>query len=204
MLIKLFENDIEEARKDLDFYRNKVIDRNDKAASDDRDKRMDDTKQLYNTKTKELRDLLGSAKTRFEAAKKADPSLGSASTATAPPNTTIDMDISTPVKFDGTSTDYKRFRHEATNAVTCKPKSLNTDERRIRYIGALFTGVALEWYMLWQARRTTLLQEVNPSPKELERRAKEYDMLIQDMDTQFKDPLEIQTYRSLLNKVNQG
>ncbi|TPX36097.1 hypothetical protein SeLEV6574_g08089 [Synchytrium endobioticum] len=87
MLIKLFENDIEEARKD------------DKAASDDKDKRMDDTKQLYNTKTKELRDLLGSAKTRFEAAKKADPSLGSASTATAPPNTTIDMDISTPVKL---------------------------------------------------------------------------------------------------------
>ncbi|TPX30971.1 hypothetical protein SeLEV6574_g08571, partial [Synchytrium endobioticum] len=103
-----------------------------------------------------------------------------------------------------TSTDYKRFRHEATNAVVCKPKSRNTDERRIRYIGALFTGVALDWYMLWQAQRTTLLQEVNPSPKELERRAKEYDMLIQDMDTQFKDPLEIQTYRSLLNKVNQG
>ena len=66
----------------------------------------------------------------------------------AAPTTHEDVKVPDPSPFRGSLKDYSRFAFEVTNVIQIRT-SMNTDSKKITYIGTLMKDTALIWHRMW-------------------------------------------------------
>ena len=102
-----------------------------------------------------------------------------------------EVNVKDPNSFNGTMQDYRRWRFECKEVFRMRT-SLNTDDKKISYMGTLMAGAALTWYQMWR--------------ESMDRRGTEASLgeFYYDLDVAFKNPQEIHEYRSEVVKTRQG
>ncbi len=102
-----------------------------------------------------------------------------------------DMKIKEPREFKGEQSDYPRWIFEIKNAINVK-SSLDTDMKRITYVGTLMSDIALTWYQVW-INKNVVNNVIIVT----------YAGFLQDLDTTFKDPNEVSNYRKMVMNARQ-
>ena len=156
----------------------------------------------YDTLVLEMRDFVTAAKARYDTyinTQKATqlsstPSSSAApvipSQPTAPARS--EVTLKDPDAFTGSTTDYRRWVFECKNVMSVRT-SLDSDARRVTWMGTLMKGAAFEWYQLWIAS-ATVNGVVNFN----------YQQFLTDLDVCFRDPTEQSTYRKEVRNAHQG
>lgn len=109
-----------------------------------------------------------------------------------------EMKIADPAKYNGGSTeDYTRFRFECQNIIKVRTSSLDTDEKKVAFIGSRMEGDALVWYEIWSRDRDRDVEAGLGARHTLA-------TFLTTMDHIFKDPMEVQTARNTLASLRQG
>jgi hypothetical protein len=143
-----------------------------------------------------LRNFTNAAKKRYEdhiAKGPATNPLGAQGSGSggAPVNVVKEMKIKEPTAFKGNMADYSRFYFEVTNVLRIRT-SIDTDVKRIAYIGSLLSESALTWYQLWIASHST--QNVITAS---------FKTFKDDFESAFKDPSEVSNNRRKLAQMRQ-
>ncbi|TPX32669.1 hypothetical protein SeLEV6574_g08445, partial [Synchytrium endobioticum] len=206
--IKMQQQGIEIAMADLQDARRRQIDEKKPAEVAAKDNEVKAAKQEVETLQRDLRSFIRNARGRYDnaiqAAAKATPL--STPTAANPQSVTCaaeDIKISDPDKFDGNISDYVRWKFECQNVIAARGR-MDNDDKKIRYMGSRMEKAALQWYQLYCRKRDTLLGMQTPDATEARRRMAEYEYFLNDLDAKFKDPQELQTYRSKVRNSTQG
>ncbi|TPX50864.1 hypothetical protein SeLEV6574_g00639 [Synchytrium endobioticum] len=182
------------------------------AAITDKQSEYDKLKLQYNNATRDLRAFYRDAENRYTTWVAANPppvtgapaAVTSASTSALPtPSTLVDMKIADPDKFKGGFKDYNRWLFECQNVIAVRSR-IDSDDKKIRYIGSRMERAALQWYESYQSQRTEWWSINSPSSTEQQRRAAEFHHFLASLGLTFKDPLQIVNYRSDVKKARQG
>ena len=116
---------------------------------------------------------------------------GSSKDVNTQPTAPKDMKIKDPSTFNGATSDYSRFVFEIQNVLRVRNR-IDTDVKKITYVGSLLTDAGLTWYKLWIESHTT--NNIITAP---------YASFCIDLATTFKDPLEVSNYRRELALLKQ-
>ena len=102
----------------------------------------------------------------------------------APQPIVQEVTIVDPSKFKGDVKDYSRFIFEVKNVISVRTR-MDTDIKRIVYVGSLLEESASTWYQLWVEDNSTGGVVVAT-----------YAAFMTAFETVFKDPLEQSKYRA--------
>ncbi|TPX34287.1 hypothetical protein SeLEV6574_g08296, partial [Synchytrium endobioticum] len=172
-------------------------------------KKMEDQysakKSELQTEERNLRQFMKDARARYDTFRASQPNeeksivpLG-----VSAPTITNDVKVADPDKFSGNIDAYQLWRFECLNIVDLRP-SINTDTKKIMYMGSRMDKTALKWYEMYMQERRRLLDHTSPTQNEVIRRTNEFTDFLTRLDRTFKDPLEVQNYRNKVQKSNQG
>ncbi|TPX31822.1 hypothetical protein SeMB42_g07696 [Synchytrium endobioticum] len=115
---------------------------------------------------------------------------------TGPTNiNTKEMKLSEPKRFSGKMSQYRMWRFECQNFISTRD-SINTDDRKIKFMGSRMEDMALEWYESYSLERDRLLAITTPDTNELNRRNQEFRDFLSRLDETFKDPIELTNNRN--------
>lgn len=113
-----------------------------------------------------------------------------------PDPTPKSIKVKDPSPFSGLISDYRRFIFACKNVIAMR-KDLDTDEKKIRYIGTLLEGMSFIWY------ENYIDQLVFAAEQDQHPILYNYDAFLDDFQFNYKDPMEMQTNRSLVINARQ-
>lgn len=177
------------------------------------DKAVKDAKSVVDDKKRDIRAFMREAVPRYELHMESLKNHAQVAATTGIPSTpprgsnreepratqvvVKEMKIADPSKYNGTSTeDYTRFKFECQNIIKVRTTSLDTDDKKIAFIGSRMEGDALNWYELWSKDRDRDVEGGLGNRHTLV-------TFMTTMDNIFKDPMEVQTARNTLAGLKQ-
>lgn len=112
--------------------------------------------------------------------------------APTPTNLVPEMKLKDPASFSGNPKDYARFIFEVNYVIRVR-EGINTDVKKISYLGSLLVGTAFTWYRMWCETNTTGGNITNT-----------YNMFLGEFQVAFHDPMEVQSYIRAVRDARQG
>ncbi|TPX43193.1 hypothetical protein SeMB42_g04821 [Synchytrium endobioticum] len=196
--IEMLRGDIAGATAELDEARTQVVNEKDPAEVAAKEKEIKESKTKVQSLQRDMRTLMKEARARYDThvAKNILSTAIPSSTSGVVQPTPLDMKIDDPSKFDGKQNDYARWLFECKNVLSVRTR-IDTEEKRIRYLGSRMEGAALMWYELYMNRREAAIIRGEGA-------IYTYQHFLTAFDTTFKDPLEKQTNRNLVKASKQG
>ncbi|TPX32094.1 hypothetical protein SeLEV6574_g08487, partial [Synchytrium endobioticum] len=100
---------------------------------------------------------------------------------------------------------YAAWRFDFLQEIKSRPVTISADEKKISFFGSIMDGVAKSWFKLWITKReeAVTMHASQASQEELAIRHDIFSAFLNDLDRNFKDPLEEANARNWVDRCQQ-